>query len=123
MKRALLATTLAVLASGGLLCPVHAAGPALSLRCSPPAGGKVACHLTGRGFQPLERIYAIYKVRISPGETTVYLRQGTSHSDGSFSRPKLYINGGHNGLFSYRVTVDAIGSRGDEATITTAGTP
>jgi hypothetical protein len=123
MKPLLGLAALALLAGSVSTIPASAASTTLSMPCSTPIRNVVTCSLTGSGFTARERVYIVYRLTLAPGGTSVFLRTAVASSNGSFSRPAFRFSGDHNGLFQYRLHVDAIGAQGDEASITGYGTP
>ena len=101
--------------------------PRLSFPCGVPSStAVVTCRLSGKGFYPHERLGIAYRVDINLASgrhvRTVYHRTTITDGRGSFTRPvfRLRVD---PGVLIYTTTVVVTGRRGDQATITTAGTP
>ena len=101
--------------------------PRLWFPCGAPASAAVVtCRLSGKGFYPHERVRIAYHVDISMASgrhvRPVYHRTTTTDGRGSFTRPVFWLRVDPRVLI-YKTTVVVTGLRGDQATITTAGTP
>jgi hypothetical protein len=101
--------------------------PHLSFPCGTPSSAAVVtCRLSGKGFYPHERVRIAYRVDISLASgrhvRAVYHRTTITDGRGSLTRPvfRLRVD---PGVLIYTTTVVVTGLRGDQATITTAGTP
>jgi hypothetical protein len=86
----------------------------------------MTCRLSGTGFYPRERVRIAYRVDISLARgrhvRTVYHRTTITDGRGSFTRPVFWLRV-DPGVLIYTTTVVVTGLHGDQATITTAGTP
>jgi hypothetical protein len=101
--------------------------PRLSFPCGAPSSAAVVtCQLSGKGFYPHERVRIAYHVDISLASgrhvRAVSHRTTITEGRGSFTSPvfRLRVD---PGVLIYTTTVVVTGLRGDQATITTAGTP
>ena len=114
--------------AGGHVHGARAASmPRLSFPCGVPSStAVVTCRLSGKGFYPHERVRIAYRVDISLASgrrvRTVYHRTTITDRRGSFTRPVFWLRVDPRVLI-YTTTVVVTGRRGDQATITTAGTP
>ena len=101
--------------------------PRLSFPCGVPSStAVVTCRLSGKGFYPHEWVRITYRADISLASgrhvRTVYHRTTITDGRGSFTRPVFRLRVDSHVLI-YTTTVVVTGLRGDQATITTAGTP
>ena len=114
-------------ASGNVHGARAASMPRLSFLCGAPSSAAVVtCRLSGKGFYPHERVRIAYHVDVSMASgrhfRVVYHRTTTTDGRGSFTRPAFWLHVDPRVLI-YKTTVVVTGLRGDQATITTAGTP
>jgi hypothetical protein len=101
--------------------------PRLAFPCGAPSSAAVVtCQLSGKGFYLHERVRIAYRVDISLASgrhvRAVYHRTTITDGRGSFTRPVFRLRVDPRVLI-YTTTVVVTGQRGDQATITTAGTP
>jgi hypothetical protein len=115
---------LGVLPALSAIIPASASTAKVSLGCELPNNGVVACRLAGTGFHAREHVRVTYRVQFTALppvhgkiQTTVYRRDATSNAQGAFLRPLLRfaVIKYHE---SYKVTVSAVGDRGDRAQLT-----
>ena len=114
-------------ASGNVHGARAASMPRLSFLCGAPSSAAVVtCRLSGKGFYPHERVRIAYRADISLASgrhvRSVYHRTAITDGRGSFTRPVFRLRVDSHVLI-YTTTVVVTGLRGDQATITTAGTP
>ena len=114
-------------ASGNVHGARAASMPRLSFLCGAPSSAAVVtCRLSGKGFYPHERVRIAYHVDVSMASgrhvRAVYHRTTITDGRGSFTRPVFRLRVDSHVLI-YTTTVVVTGLRGDQATITTAGTP
>ena len=101
--------------------------PRLSFPCGTPSSAAVVtCRLSGKGFYPHEWVRIAYRVDVSLASgwhvRTVYQRRTITDGRGSFTRPVFWLRVDPR-ILIYKTTVVVTGLRGDQATITGAGTP
>ena len=127
-RATLMAAFIAGAVASGNVHGVRAASmPRLSFLCGAPSSAAVVtCRLSGKGFYPHERVRIAYRADISLASgrhvRSVYHRTAITDGRGSFTRPVFWLRVDPRVLI-YTTTVVVTGLRGDQATITTAGTP
>jgi hypothetical protein len=101
--------------------------PRLAFPCGAPSSAAVVTsQLSGKGFYPHERVRIAYRVDVGLASgrhvRAVYYRTTITDARGSFTRPVFQLRVDPRVLI-YTTTVVVTGLRGDQASITTAGTP
>ena len=101
--------------------------PRLSFPCGAPSSAAiVTCQLSGKEFYSREPVRIAYRADVSMASgrhfRAVYHRTTITDGRGSFTRPAFWLHVDPRVLL-YTTTAVVTGLRGDQATITTAGTP